>query len=415
MKSLSRTFRLIFFVILILSGTGESQESKPRILAITGARLIDGTGRQPVDDGVIIITGDRFSAVGLRGQIAIPKDAEILDVKGQTFIPGLIDAHIHFTWPPKAAEADRGNAAIAAFRAADLLHRCLVNGITTVRDVASFENVGIMAKQAFGEGVLTGSRPIVCGQGITSTGGHGTEGDIRGMVMEVDGPDGFRKGVRTQLKAGADFIKILCPFSREEIFAAVEETHLHEKFVTVHPSLFKAAYDFLRWTVDAGADCFEHAYAVPDDVIPKIAAKKMYCVPTLSILHILATQYQRRGPEWEWKVKKYLECDEIFKKLKRAGVKMAVGTDAISENMVEYPGLFFKEADQFVALGYTPMETIVAATEISAEVSAAADMLGTIEKGKLADLLVLEKDPLTDIKNLRTAQIIIQGGKVIKR
>jgi imidazolonepropionase-like amidohydrolase len=87
----------------------------------------------------------------------------------------------------------------------------------------------------------------------------------------------------------------------------------------------------------------------------------------------------------------------------------------IIENMAEYPGLFFKETDQFVAFGYTPMETIVAATEISAEVSAAADMLGPIAKGKLADLLVLEKDPLADIKNLRTAQIIIQGGKVIKR
>jgi imidazolonepropionase-like amidohydrolase len=221
--------------------------------------------------------------------------------------------------------------------------------------------------------------------------------------------------VRTQLKAGADFVKILCPFSKEEVVAAVQEAHLHEKFVTVHPSQFKAQYDFLRWAVDAGADCFEHAYAVPDDVIPKIAAQKMYVVPTLGILRILGHQYTPRGPEWAWKVKKYFESEEIFRKLKKAGVRMAVGTDAITDNFGEYPGLFFKETDEFVELGYTPMETIVAATKIGAEVSDAADRLGTVEVGKLADLVVLEKDPLVDIANLRTARIVIQGGRVVKR
>jgi imidazolonepropionase-like amidohydrolase len=233
--------------------------------------------------------------------------------------------------------------------------------------------------------------------------------------MEVDGPDGFREGVRAQLKAGADLIKVLCPFSREEIIAAVEEAHAHERFVTVHPSQFKAQYDFLRWAVEAGADCFEHAYAVPDDLIARIAEKKIYVVPTLAILRILANQYKSRGPEWDWKIKKYVESEAIFKKLRAAGVRMAVGTDAINENMVEYPGLYFKETDEWVELGATPMETIVASTKTAAEVSAAADLLGTVEKGKLADLLVLEKDPLLDIKNLRSAQVIIQGGKIIKK
>jgi imidazolonepropionase-like amidohydrolase len=415
MKHFARFLCLILVSCLVLSGLVSAAEQKPNVLALTGVRLIDGNGGAPVDDAVIVITGDKFSAVGVRGKVAIPKDAEVLDVKGKTVIPGLIDAHIHFTWMPSAAEALSVNAATAAFRAADILHRCLMEGVTTVRDVAAYENVSIMARQAFNSGALVGARPIVCGQGITSFGGHGTEGGVKGNVMEVDGADGFRMGVRAQLRAGADIIKILCPFSRDEIFAAVEETHLHEKFVTVHPSQFKAQYDFLRWAVEAGADCFEHAYAVPDDVIPQIAAKKMYCVPTMSILVILADQYKKRGPEWDWKVQKYLECDGIFKKLKAVGVKMAVGTDAIGENMVEYPGLFFKETDRFVLDGCTPMETIVAATKLGAEVSDADEILGTIEKGKLADLLVLDKDPLTDIRNLRSSQVIIQGGKIIKR
>jgi imidazolonepropionase-like amidohydrolase len=401
--------------LIILPGFIGAQDKAPKILVFTGVRLIDGTGGKPLDDAVIVITGDRFSAVGPKGQVAIPRGAEVIDVKGKTIIPGLIDAHIHFSWTPKPADGSPVTAAAAAFQSANLLRDCLMNGITTVRDVASFENVGIMARQAFNAGVLVGSRPIVSGQGITSFGGHGTEGNTKGNVMEVDGPDGFRMGVRAQLKAGADLIKVLCPFSREEIIAAVEEAHAHERFVTVHPSQFKAQYDFLRWAIEAGADCFEHAYAVPDDLIARIAEKKIYCVPTLAILRILGNQYKSRGPEWDWKIKKYFESEVIFKKLRAAGVRMAVGTDAINENMVEYPGLFFKETDEWVELGATPMETIVASTKIAAEVSAAADILGTIEKGKLADLLVLEKDPLLDIKNLRSAQVIIQGGKIIKK
>jgi imidazolonepropionase-like amidohydrolase len=414
---MSKTRRTILFSLaslLILSAAIVAQEKAPKVLVITGARLIDGTGAAPVDDAVIVVTGDRFSAAGPRSRVQIPKGAEILDVRGKIVIPGLIDAHIHFSWTPKAADGAPADAATSAFRSMSLLRDCLMNGITTVRDIGSFENVGFAARRAFAAGLLVGSRPIVSGQGITSTGGHGTEGGAKGIVMEVDGPAGFRMGVRTQLKAGADLIKVLCPFSREEVFAAVEEAHAQERFVTVHPSQFKAQYDFLRWTVEAGADCFEHAYAVPDDQIPAIAAKKIYCVPTLAVLRILGHQYEKRGPEWEWKVRKYFESETIFKKLRAAGVKMAVGTDAVNENMVEYPGLYFKETDEWAELGATPMEIIVAATRIGAEVSAAADRLGTIEPGKLADLVVLDKDPLQDIGNLRTARVVIQGGKIVK-
>ena len=414
---MSRTRRTtVFFLasLLILSAAIIAQEKAPKVLAITGARLIDGTGSAPLDNAVIVMTGDRFSAVGPKGRVEIPKGAETLDVRGKTVIPGLIDAHIHFSWTPKAADGTPADAATSAFRSMTLLRDCLMNGITTVRDVGSFENVGIAARRAFASGLIVGSRPIVSGQGITSTGGHGTEGGAKGIVMEVDGPAGFRMGVRTQLKAGADLIKVLCPFSRDEVFAAVEEAHAQERFVTVHPSQFKAQYDFLGWTVEAGADCFEHAYAVPDDLIPLIAEKKIYCVPTLAILRILGRQYEKRGSEWAWKVRKYFESEAIFKKLRAAGAKMAVGTDAINENMVEYPGLFFKETDEWAELGANPMEIIVAATKTGAEVSAAADRMGTVEPGKLADLVVLDKDPLLDIGNLRTARIVVQGGKIVK-
>ncbi len=407
------TLGLFFFCGLRLPAQTPEKEKPVKFIALTGARLIDGTGAPPVENAVVVIANDRIVACGQKEKTEIPRGAEIIEVKGKTVIPGLIDAHLHFTYPPKEEEFFFINEAISAFRAAKFLRQMLLIGVTSVRDVSSFQRSGYETKKAFNLGLYEGSRPFVTGPGITSTAGHGTEGYRLGIAEEADGADGFRRAVRQRVKDGADLIKILPPYSREEIFAAVEEAHFHEKFVTVHSGVYKAQYDFVRWAVEAGADCIEHAYALPADVIPQMAAKKIYCVPTLSILIKLGNQYREKGPEWDWKIKKYFECRELFRQLRAAGVRMAVGTDAVGENMVFYPHIYFEELENFVALGASPMETIVAATKIAAEVCAAGDRLGTIEKGKIADLVVLAGDPLKDIKQVRTAEMIIQAGRII--
>lgn len=407
-KYIVSLFLMSFLCVFILSS---DQNEEVKILAITRARLIDGTGALPLENAVIIIKDGKFAEVGFHGKVEIPKEAEVINVKEKTVIPGLIDAHVHITYPPNKEETYLVNDSICSFRAAHFLNRHLMGGITTVRDVAGYHNASIMAKKAFQEEIIIGSRPIVVGQGITCTGGHGTE--RWNLALEADGPSGFRRAVRAQLKAGADLIKILPPYSQEEVKAAIEETHAHEKFITVHSGIFKKQYDFVRWAVEAGADCIEHAYAIPDDVIQMMADKGIYNVPTLSILAKLADEYSDK-PGWEWKVKKYRESEIILQKMKKAGVKMAVGTDAIFQYMNEYPGMYFEEIERFVKLGFTPMEAIAAATKIGSEVCDAADRLGTIEKGKLADLLVIDNDPLENIENLRKVHLIIQNGKVIK-
>jgi imidazolonepropionase-like amidohydrolase len=403
---------IIFCILAAFLLPGEQNDKNIKVLVITRARLIDGTGSAPLEDAVVVIREGKFAEIGPADMVKVPKEAEIIDVNGSTVVPGLIDAHVHITYPPNREETYVVNDSICSFRAAHFLKRHLMAGITTVRDVAAYHNVSIMAKKAFYEGILIGSRPIVVGEGITCTGGHGTE--RWKLAFEADGPDGFRGAVRAQIKAGADLIKILPPYSPAEIKAAIEETHAHEKFITIHSGIFKQQYDFVRWAVEEGADCIEHAYAIPDDVIHMMAKKGIYNVPTLSILAKLADEYEKK-PGWEWKVKKYRESEAIFKKMKKAGVKMAVGTDAIFQYMNEYPEMYFEEIERFVHLGSTPMEAIVAATNVGAEVCDAIEKLGTIEKGKVADLLVINGDPLKQIENLRNIKIIIQNGVVIKR
>jgi imidazolonepropionase-like amidohydrolase len=404
-----------FSIVIVCLGLGQEDSSK--CLVIIKAKLIDGTGALPLEDAVIVITNGKFGAIGPQKKVVIPKGAEIIDVKGKTVIPGLIDAHVHFTYPPSKYECFLDNDSIASFRAVHFLHRHLMIGVTTVRDVVSRHNVGIMAKKAFGECLFVGSRPIVVGMGVTCTGGHGME-DGGGRVVEADGPAEFRRAVRLQLKAGADLIKVLPPYSREEIEAAVEETHYYGRLVTVHSGhsglMLGEYYDFVRWAVEAGADCIEHAFAIPDDVIEMMAEKGTYCVPTFDMMLWIADKVLKEHPGQEEKAERWLNSVHIFRKMKELGVKMGVGTDAVREDMVAYPWMYFEEIERFVEHGYTPLEVIVAATKINAEVCGASERLGTVEEGKLADLVVVDGDPLRDIKALRNTRIIIQEGKIIK-
>lgn len=376
-------------------------------LVVTNATLIDGTGQAPEANRVIVITGERFRAIGPVGQVDMPDEAQIIDAQGRVVVPGLIDAHFHMCYPDSRGPVLLDES-VCSFRAAYHLRRHLMGGITTVVDAGAYRNVGVMAKTAFNEGHLVGSRPIVVGERINATGGHGVS--RFDMAYEADGPDEFRKAVRVQIKSGADLIKILPPYSRDELHAAIEEAHRLRRRVMVHSGYLRDQYDYVRWAVELGADVIHHAYALPDDVIATMGQKGIYSVPTMSIM---MKNDAARGVTID--ANKPYTYEIIFRKLNEAGVPMAVGTDALYEFMQENPGLYFEEVERFVKNGCSEHEAIVAATRRGAEVCGLADRLGTIETGKIADLLILDGDPLEDIRNLRRCAVIIQAGTLIKK
>lgn len=403
-----KSMKLLVFSMIFAAATGlfYAAEGSTGTIVIINARLIDGTGALPVDEAVIMIKDGCFAEVGKKGDFPIPTGARIIDVQGKTVIPGLIDGHYHMNYPRDRKQPFILDEGLCSYRAAFHLRRHLLGGITTVFDAGSYHNSGVMAKKAYAEGLLLGSRPIVAAERICAPGGHGVS--RFDMAYEAVGPEGFREAVRLQVKLGADVIKILPHYTREEVKAGIEEAHRLDKIVAVH-SGYKNNMDYIRWAVELDCDVVEHAYALPDDVIAKMGEKGILSVPTMEILLKLhqGDKYQKNNQEPH-------PYEVIFRKLRKAGIKTAIGTDAIYEYMMENPGHYFDEVERFVKNGCTPMEAIVSATMIGAQVCDAADRLGTIEKGKLADLLVLDKDPLVDIRNLRRINTIIQEGRIKK-
>ena len=389
---------------LFLSEDCNAQGNKEILLL--NARLIDGSGNDAKEGVSILIANSRFEKI--YSESFVPDaSVEVIDLKGKTVIPGLIDAHYHMNYPDFSDKPLMLNEAICAYRSVPYLKKHLMGGITTIFDAGGYHNTTIMAKKAFREGYLTGSRPIVCGERINGTGGHGVS--RFDMATEADGPHEFRKAVREQLYAGADIIKILPPYSRAELEAAIEETHLHQKRVAVHSGIYNKQYQFIRWAVDLDADIIMHAYALPDDVIRQMGEKGIYSVPTMTIM--MKNQLRDR---FDPNNKELHEYEIIFRKLRDAGVKMAIGTDALYEFMRENPELYFLEVERFVKNGYSPMQAIESATRIGAETLGIDSYLGTIEEGKLADLIVVEGDPLNDIRELRNVVMVIQNGIIVK-
>jgi imidazolonepropionase-like amidohydrolase len=406
---------------------------------IRADRLVDGTGAPAIEGAAILIEDDRIKAVGRAADIGTPDGAEIIDAApGSTLMPGLIDVHVHLAYSG-AVDMDAFRAESAsihypamALRAARYARESLEHGYTSLRDMHAPGGVVIDLRNAIDGGYLEGPRIKAPGLGLTVTGGHMDQPgfadfvEFRDMNAACDGPEEFRKGVRAQLKRGADFIKLNpCVGSRRderfyrfemtvaEITAACEEAHEQGVMVGAHTS----GGPPLTAAIAAGCDTVEHAHWIDDATLEMMVERGTYLVPTLAVNEASST-YILDQPNASPKTRRWAEASEEAKwerltRAKRLGVRVAAGSDA---------GFFMphgagngREIELLVEGGYSTLEAIHCATAVGADLMQIDT--GRLVAGKLADVLIAAGNPLDDITILRRRENldVYLGGKPISQ
>jgi len=398
-----------------------------RVTAVVGATLIDGTGAEPVQDAAVLIDGNEIAAVGPRSAVGVSPEADILDAAGRFLLPGLIDAHVHVSAPEFITIPPKGDrTAYATTIAIRNLRSALQAGVTTIRDVCG-PRINLALRSAQHNGRLIAPRIYTAGMGICMTGGHGS--GFEGSVHEVDGADAVRHAVRIEHKAGADLIKLLSShrtdrpeFSFAEIEAGVDEAHRLGLPVAIHAANLVSTDMAAR----AGVDVIEHGSFLSEETVDRMAENEIVLVPTLWVKHDLATrltEYLATPERFPWgdavdlqeSATWFRRCveqlPETMRLARQRGVTIAAGTDFV---LADRPWcLLPEEAEWLVRLGLSPMDAIVAATHGGAVALGLPDRLGTVEPGKWADLILVDRDPTEDITALKDVSWVMQDGKVI--
>lgn len=406
-----------------------------RILAIGGGQMIDGTGADPVSDALVLVEGNRITYAGKAAGVTIPRDAELIEADGATVMPGLFDAHVHISLSAPSnllAEVTARSVGEVAFEVSNNLAETVAGGVTTIRTVSDLSHLDISARNAIKRGTLHGPRIHPCGHGLTTTGGHGdimpcwlsqTHGDIAEIV---DGPDEIRKGIRRQAKAGATWIKlfqtggVVDPHGRldaeeflpAEFDAAAEAAHLLGLPICVHAHN-KAG--ILR-SIRAGCRSIEHGMHFDAECAEAALEHNTWLVPTLTVMDRILVHGRQAGiPDFIVENVRQ-RSEEHHKHVKHAydiGVNIASGTDAGS--LLTPHGSAGREVVQLTRCGLTPIQAIEVATRNTARMLRAEDT-GSVERSKLADLIVVDGDVATRIEQLEVAgnvRRVMVGGRTL--
>ncbi|MDD5082046.1 MAG: amidohydrolase family protein [Dehalococcoidales bacterium] len=403
------------------------------MLALTNLRLIDGTGHDPIDKMTIIIDGKRIESVGPGN--TNPGKTQVIDLMGCIVMPGLIDCHLHLggltvDQPGKAigkvSFMDMASFSLDYIR--NYAHRrrlAIENGVTTIRSAGDLYPHILRLRDKIAAGKLPGPRIFAPGPTITAPGGHpagtiykGNRYIIENAVRQIADVNSGREEVRRLFEGGVDCIKAIYSdidpmdithtvprLSLNVLETLADEAHQHNLRLMVHTGSMKETMD----AVKAGADSIEHGIlpgAHPsefnEDVIKIMLDKGTCFVPTLAI----AWAYKDTYPDVFSGLKK------TFKKLHGAGVNIAAGTDSGTPGVVIGKGLH-KELELMVEAGISPLEAITAGTKNAADNLGKASELGTIEPGKIADLIAVSGDPVKNIRNTREIRLVIKDGVIL--
>ena len=399
------------------------------VVVITGGTLIDGRGVAPISNAVVVMQGDRIVSAGAAGATPVPAGAaRTIDATGLYIMPGLIDLHIHFTQQRchdfgKYSDSPAG----AAIRGVALAEQLIGAGITAARDVGTVDDVALRIKEGVDRGIIRGPRVLWSGRIIATTGGHGDEVTstatgrqkpaLGGSSKGFNGPWEWRTAVRQQIRSLADWIKLGAPADKEELAAAIDEAHSLGV-----PVAIDSYGKYTDWAIEAGVDTLEHPLLMSDQAVPLMKKHGTAFVPTIGAFdNLLNGGYPTAGIPtggfYHTHSRRFvIDQQDHLKRVAeayRAGVPIGVGTDIPFENDERYPDAYFRELDYLSEAGMSNADVLASATRVGAEIMRMGDKLGTVEKGKIADLLIVGANPLDSLKNLRDVRYVVADGKIV--
>ena len=422
-------------VFLFAALTTSAQKQNPQMLAIRAGHLFDSKSGKMLDNQVVLVDGEKITAVGLEDQLQIPAGAQVIDLSKATVLPGLIDGHTHVfgfgmdgikPGGPPFASAINDTREYRTLLALANAQKDLRAGFTTLRDLMShgggYGDVDV--KKAIDRGYFQGPRMQVSTMGLVAT-GEGILGSpevtLPRNYQTVDGPWAARQAVREQIHYGADWIKFHSTadyefessgelfsnptFTKEEVFAIVDEAHRHGKKAACHAF----GGEGLRNCVEAGADTIEHAIDMDEALADQIKKKGIYL--ELTAYHYSLSDYTDKDAK-NTGGKYSLEAmrEKSGKMAIARGLKISFGS-----GVGPFPhGTQAKEFSYLVKYGMTPARAIQAATTVGAEMMGWQDRIGSLDAGKFADIIAVSGDPLSDISELERVTFVMKGGRVIR-
>ncbi|MDT2033331.1 MAG: amidohydrolase family protein [Planktomarina sp.] len=376
--------------------------------------MITCVGDEVIEDGYVHLKDGKIAAVGARAEA--PSGVEPTNTNGKTLMPGMMNSHAHLSWDgihELSQQSMFDSAEIRAYKAAGNMIKSLRAGITLVRDLG-VHNANLFTKQAVAQGIFPGPRLLVSGESIIQTGGH-----TYWVCREASGADEMRRAVRDQVKGGADLIKIMAchdtlEFTDDELHAVIDEAHRNNLPVTAH-----ATYnDCIARVAKFGVDCIEHGGSMTDETIQILIDKKLPIVTTFSALVIQANPKIARAfgiPQWKIEERQRAVADKSrfdgLVRAAKAGVPIVFGTDAGSP-AVEHDRIV-PELGFMVEVGVCPnnLDALRAITARAALLNGFGDTLGTLEAGKLADMIVVDGKPDIDLTALEKVEMTFIDGK----
>ncbi len=388
---------------------------------LQGARIIDGVSGEARTGLDVVVEGDRIMAVepADAGRV-MPPDARVIDASGATLLPGLIDCHAHYTIDPTVEDgfllynAERVEQLV--LRAAGMARRALEAGVTTARSAGSPANLDVVLSAAIAAGQVAGPRLMAAGPALTITGGHGYQ-----FGREADGELEFIRAVRANVRDGAEVIKIVSSeaamittsvagveeVSQTELEAVVREARRLNRRVLSHAQNSES----VRRSARAGVASVEHAFLADEAALETLVEHGTTLVPTLTVTAVwhelgdLSPAARARQDEIERLHR--LSCETAI----RLGVEVATGTDTGVRGVM--PEMVWREIVLLHDHGASPMQSIKAATSTAARLLGIEDEVGTIEPGKLADLILVDGDPLHDLARLARPRLVMHAGQLV--